>query len=200
MKRIIYILMPAIILLLASCHSSKKTTEKGIDKVTSPTTVITSDLRNNTQTNFTAKVKVAITQNGNTMSTNGHLRMRKGEVIQITLSDPVFGITEVGRMELSPENILIIDRINRRYVECKYDEFDAFKGKNIDFTNIQDFFWDKAQNSNEVSYSIPSKSEIKLDLKLSDKGNQSNWEAHTKVSSKYVKTDANKLFSSLVGE
>ena len=32
--------------------------------------------------------------------------MRYDNVIQITLVDPFFGITEVGRVELSPDNVL----------------------------------------------------------------------------------------------
>lgn len=151
-------------------------------------------------TNFTSKVRVNITQDGKNISTTGTLRMRYGDVIQLTLVDPVLGIAELGRMELSPDKMLIIDRVNKRYVDTPYSEFNALKSKNIDFATIQDFFWQEAQNSDELSYTIPAKTSIKLDLKLSGKGNASNWTAHTTVSDKYTKTDANKLFSKMVGQ
>ena len=205
-----------LLLMLASCHSSKKVTKDKEDKtkptttVTTPTTTPTkspdkqdSDL-NKTKiavgTNFTSKVKVTITQEGKEITTNGNLRMRYGDVIQLTLVDPLVGIAEIGRIELSPEKMLIIDRVNKRYVDTTYEEFTAFKSRNIDFKTIQDFFWQESKKGDQFAYTIPAKKDIKLDLKLSNKGNNANWDAHTTVSGKYTKTDANKLFGSMIGQ
>ena len=126
-----------LMLALASCHSSKKLT-KNKDK-TKPTTTITTSEKKNKETtktnsskkpdkqdpdlskmktpvgtNFTSKVKMTIPQEGKDVTTNGTLRMRYGDVIQLTLVDPVLGIAEIGRLELSPDNVLIIDRVNKR--------------------------------------------------------------------------------------
>ena len=205
MKKLLFL---CIIILLASCRSSKKATSK-TDDITQPSTTITptpKDVDNDVPlmvadgTNFTSKVKVNITQGDKKISTTGTLRMRYGDVIQLTLVDPLVGIAELGRLELSPEKMLIIDRINKRYVDTPYDEFAAFRSNGVDFATIQDFFWKEAQRSDKLSYTIPAKTDIKLDLTLSGKGNASNWSAHTTVSDKYTKTDANKLFSSLVGQ
>jgi hypothetical protein len=200
--------------MLASCHSSKKATKDKSDK-TKPTTTITTPTTptsSNKQdadlnrakiavgTNFTSKVKVTITQEGKEITTNGNLRMRYDDVIQLTLVDPLLGIAEIGRIELSPKKILIIDRVNKRYVDTTYDEFSAFKSRNIDFPTIQDFFWQEAKKGDSFAYTIPAKKNIKLDLKLSNKGNNANWDAHTAVSDKYTKTDANKLFDSMIGQ
>lgn len=199
---------------LASCRSSKKAQNGTDNGVTNPTTTVTTNKTDKQAattatadknkiaagTNFTSRVRVTINQNGKEITTNGNLRMRYDDVIQLTLVDPILGITEVGRIELSPESMLIIDRINKRYVDTRYEDFTAFKEKNISFANIQEFFWKEAKSSNTLSYTLPAKTAIKLTLKLSDKGSASNWEAHTKVSSKYTKTDANKLFSSLMGQ
>lgn len=196
----------ASVLLLASCRSSKKTTEGLESNVTKPTEIITTTPSDKSTksvasgTNFTSKVKVTITQNGKSISTTGMLRMRYNDVIQISLVDPFLGITEVGRMEMSPDDVLIIDRINKRYVRTRYDEFDALKNNGIDFQIVQGYFWEEAQNSSSLSYSMPTKTPIKLDLQLSDKGSSSSWTAHTEVSNKYTKTDANKLFNSLMNQ
>ena len=204
-----------LMLILASCHSSKKVTKDKDDK-TKPTTTFTttttptkspdkqnSDL-NKTKiavgTNFTSKVKVTITQEGKEVTTNGNLRMRYGDVIQLTLVDPVLGIAEIGRLELSPDKVLIIDRVNKRYVDTNYEEFSALKSRNIDFNTIQEFFWQEAKNGDKFAYTIPAKKDIKLDLRLSNKGSNANWDAHTTVSGKYTKTDANKLFGSMMGQ
>ena len=185
-----------VALLLSACHSSKKVTDQQTDKTKPTTTVTTQPIA--AGTNFTSRVRVTIVQNGKDITTNGTLRMRYDDVIQIALVDPVVGMMEVGRMELSPDNVLIIDRINKRYVSTDYEEFTALKSRNIDFKTIQDFFWKEAKGGNEFSYTIPAKKDIRLDLKLSDKGNAANWTAHTTVSGKYDKTDVNELFKSMV--
>ena len=203
-----------LVLTLASCHSSKKAMKDKSDK-TKPTTTITTPTTSTKKpdrqepdlnkmkvavgTNFTSKVRVTITQEGKDVTTNGNLRMRYGDVIQLTLVDPVLGIAEIGRLELSPDKVLIIDRVNKRYVDTNYEEFSALKSRNIDFNTIQEFFWQEAKKGDKFAYTIPAKKDIKLDLRLSNKGNNANWETHTAVSGKYTKTDANKLFGSIVG-
>jgi hypothetical protein len=203
-----------LVLTLASCHSSKKAMKDKSDK-TKPTTTITTPTTSTKKpdrqepdlnkmkvavgTNFTSKVRVTITQEGKDVTTNGNLRMRYGDVIQLTLVDPVLGIAEIGRLELSPDKVLIIDRVNKRYVDTNYEEFSALKSRNIDFNTIQEFFWQEAKKGDKFAYTIPAKKDIKLDLRLSNKGNNANWETHTTVSGKYTKTDANKLFGSIIG-
>ena len=203
-----------LVLTLASCHSSKKAMKDKSDK-TKPTTTITTPTTSTKKpdrqepdlnkmkvavgTNFTSKVRVTITQEGKDVTTSGNLRMRYGDVIQLTLVDPLLGIAEIGRLELSPDKVLIIDRVNKRYVDTNYEEFSALKSRNIDFNTIQEFFWQEAKKGDKFAYTIPAKKDIKLDLRLSDKGSNANWDAHTAVSGKYTKTDANKLFGSIIG-
>ena len=203
-----------LVLTLASCHSSKKVMKDKNDK-TKPTTTITTPTTSTKKpdrqdpdlnkmkvavgTNFTSKVRVTITQEGKDVTTSGNLRMRYGDVIQLTLVDPLLGIAEIGRLELSPDKVLIIDRVNKRYVDTNYEEFSALKSRNIDFNTIQEFFWQEAKKGDKFAYTIPAKKDIKLDLRLSDKGSNANWDAHTAVSGKYTKTDANKLFGSIIG-
>ena len=208
-----------LLLMLASCHSSKKATKDHSDK-TKPTTTVSTTTTKTTPstkspdkqepdlnkmkiaagTNFTSKVKVTITQDGKDINTNGNLRMRYGDVIQLTLVDPVLGIAEIGRIELSPNKVLIIDRVNKRYVDTTYEDFSALKSRDIDFNTIQEFFWQESKKGDTFAYTIPAKKDIKLDLKLSNKGSNANWEAHTTVSGRYTKTDANKLFDSMIGK
>ena len=208
-----------LLLMLASCHSSKKATKDHSDK-TKPTTTVSTTTTKTTPstkspdkqepdlnkmkiaagTNFTSKVKVTITQDGKDINTNGNLRMRYGDVIQLTLVDPVLGIAEIGRIELSPNKVLIIDRVNKRYVDTTYEDFSALKSRDIDFNTIQEFFWQESKKGDTFAYTIPAKKDIKLDLKLSNKGSNANWEAHTTVSDRYTKTDANQLFDSMIGK
>lgn len=210
MKKLL-LLAAVPLLLLSSCRSAKKGTEGTADNVTQPTTTVVTPEKPKKDvdvtrpsiaagTNFTSKVKVTITQDDKDITTSGTLRMRYDDVIQITLVDPLLGIAEIGRLELSPDRMLLIDRINKRYVDTSYDEFAAMKNNHLDFATIQRFFWQEAQESETLSYSIPAKTPIKLDLRLSNKGNAANWNAHTDVSDKYTKTDANRLFNTLIAQ
>lgn len=205
-----------LILALASCHSSKKAANETPDTPSIGTITTKPDNggekkddskkddkkedKNSiaTGTNFTAKVKVTITQDKKDVSTTGTLRMRYNDVIQITLTDPIIGLAELGRMEIAPSNVLIIDRINKRYVDTSYEDFQALKSNNITFESIQKLFWEEAQKSNKLTYTIPAKKPIKLDLQLSNKDHNANWTAHSTVSSRYTKTDVNELFRSMI--
>lgn len=197
-----------VIFALASCRSSKKAANEtpatpGIGTIITPNDNDNATERQKkdniaTGTNFTARVKISITQDKKNVSTTGTLRMRYNDVIQITLTDPIIGIAEVGRMEISPDNILIIDRINKRYVNTTYEEFGALKDNDITFEAIQSLFWEEAQKSDKLSYTIPAKKTIKLDLRLSNKDHNANWTAHSSVSSRYTKTDVNELFRSML--
>ena len=133
MNKLVWLLVPAL-LVMASCRSAKKATDNGTDKTAPVVTVNTppATTSKDTQkapakqdapsaakqiaagTNFTAKVKVRLRRDDKDISTTGTLRMRYDDVIQITLVDPLLGIAEVGRLELSPDNVLVIDRLNKR--------------------------------------------------------------------------------------
>ena len=172
-----------LVLTLASCHSSKKAMKDKSDK-TKPTTTITtpttSTKKPDRQEPDLNKMKVAV-------GTNFTSKVR------VTITQEGKDVTTNGNLRL------IIDRVNKRYVDTNYEEFSALKSRNIDFNTIQEFFWQEAKKGDKFAYTIPAKKDIKLDLRLSNKGNNANWETHTTVSGKYTKTDANKLFGSIVG-
>lgn len=49
----------------------------------------------------------------------GKLSMRKDEIIRIQLFIPILG-TEVGRLEFTPDHVLIIDRLHKEYIKADY--------------------------------------------------------------------------------
>ena len=66
---------------------------------------------------LTAKVKVDLEGMGKSISVNGQLRMKRDDVVQLSLT---FLGMEVGRMEFTPQDVLIIDRMNKQYVRAAY--------------------------------------------------------------------------------
>ena len=69
---------------------------------------------------------------------NGTLRIKKGEVVQLSIA-PLLGI-EVARAEISPDGILVIDRMNKRYVEVSFAEVKALIKADLDFHTLQALF------------------------------------------------------------
>ncbi len=71
-------------------------------------------------------------------SLNATLRMKKGEVIQLSVA-PLLGI-EMARMEITPDRILAVDRLHKRYVEVSFEELGGMLQTDIDFNVLQSLF------------------------------------------------------------
>jgi hypothetical protein len=88
---------------------------------------------------LTAKMSLSIDVEGKgTTKVNGTLRIKKNEVVQMSIT-PLLGI-EVARAEISPDGILVIDRMNKRYVEVSFAEVKALANVDLDFHSLQALF------------------------------------------------------------
>ena len=67
-----------------------------------------------TEEYLTAKAGVKLESGRNNVSVNGTLRMKRDEVIQLSLA--FLGLMEVGRMEITPDYFMLIDRMKQQYV------------------------------------------------------------------------------------
>lgn len=87
----------------------------------------------------TAKMSLAVDLEGKgATKVNGNLRIKKGEVIQMSIA-PFLGI-EVARAEISPDGVLVIDRMNKRYVEVSFKELKSLANADLDFHTLQALF------------------------------------------------------------
>lgn len=91
--------------------------------------------------NLVANIKCQVAMDSRDVSTKGQLRMRRDEVIQIILMDPVAGIMELGRIEFSPERMLMINRFNKNFMDVPYSDVEFLQKCNIDFNSLQHLFW-----------------------------------------------------------
>ncbi len=67
--------------------------------------------------------------------------MRRDEVIRITITP--FGIMEAGRIEFTPDYVLVVDRINKQYIKATYSDVDFLKANGMDFYTLQALFWNE---------------------------------------------------------
>ena len=68
--------------------------------------------------------------------------MRKDEVIRIQLFIPILG-SEVGRLEFTPNYVLIVDRMHKEYIKADYTQVDFLKKQGINFYSLQALFWNQ---------------------------------------------------------
>jgi hypothetical protein len=139
-KRISYLLMTVLmVVLLASCSATKSIkTSHSIEGMTEKEFVEHVIDNAGGWHALTAKMALSVDLGKGTTKVNGTLRIKKGEVIQMSIA-PFLGI-EVARAEISPDGILVIDRMNKRYVEVSFAEVEALAKTNLDFHTLQALF------------------------------------------------------------
>lgn len=94
------------------------------------------------QRNIVSKMTFTLNTGKNTISVPGQLRMRKDEVIRVQLQVPLLG-SEVGRLEFTPTEVLIVDRLHKQYVRASYDDVSFLADNGITFYTLQALFWNK---------------------------------------------------------
>ena len=104
--------------------------EAFIDKVTD----------NAMQAHFiTSKIKFSVEVGNQQMTLTGNLKMKRNDVIRLQLM--AFGFVEAGRLEFTPEYVMIIDRINKQYLKVPYAQLEFMRTNGIDFYMLQALFW-----------------------------------------------------------
>lgn len=131
-----------MIMLLASCSKkSKETIDAGKTPIVSNEIVERVNAnRINTQ-QVTCRMSLDLNAGKQKLSVGGNLKMKRNDVIQMSLQ--VFGFVEAGRIEMTKDYILILNRIGKQYVKASYKDIAFFKENNIDFFTFQALFWNE---------------------------------------------------------
>ena len=139
-KKIIVILWVAMVMVLASCSSTKSLKSTHSIEGMTETEFVQNVIQNAGGWDaLTAKMSLALDWEGKgATKVSGTLPIKKDEVIQLSIV-PFLGI-EVARAEISPDGILVIDRMNKRYVEVSFAEVKALAHADLDFHTLQALF------------------------------------------------------------
>lgn len=138
------LVLAATVLTVAGCASHKKVTE------TAPVAVLPADdaellnkmSENMQKTEFvTSKIKFTVEMGSLKQSLTGNLRMKRNEVIRLQLM--AFGFVEAGRLEFTKDEVLLIDRINKQYLQVPYEYVDFLRKSGINFYTLQAMFWNE---------------------------------------------------------
>lgn len=148
MKSLIPIL--TTLLIVVGCHSSKHVADS-MTPVNTPSAHANAkaeamDLVNRITKQqvgkeyITSKVKVQISGIGKDLSVSGQLQMKRDDVIRLSLR---FLGMEVGLLEFTPQDVLVLDRIHKQYVRAAYNEIGFLKVAQLDFYALQALFWNE---------------------------------------------------------
>ena len=94
----------------------------------------------------------------------GSLHMRKDEVIRIQIFIPLLG-SEIGRLEFTPDYVLVVDRMHKQYVKASYSQLDFLRQNGLNFYSLQALFWNQLllPGSSSISESDLKKFDVDLD-------------------------------------
>ena len=154
MKRLSIVRMAvlALPLLLVSCGSHKvNPTSVNMTPEVKEKVDFLSAVRENAQTAkfMTSKVKFSVEVGQQKLTLTGNLKMKRDDVIRLQLM--AFGFVEAGRIEMTKDYVLIMDRINKQYLKAPWMSVDFLRNSGLNFNTIQALFWSELFRPNQVS-------------------------------------------------
>ena len=177
-----------LFLLLAVCFAGCKTTRKAETSVLPVTRYLSS------------KVKLTVPTKDAVFTVNGTMKLISGELMQLSFQLPIIR-TEVARLEVTPETILLIDRMGKRYVQAARKELKDVLPKKADFAHLEKMLFDAAKPNGKKTLSgkelgIPSLEKGKIEL--SDFSENKFSLAPTQVASKYTRVELGEILEMLM--
>ena len=176
-----------LFLLLAVCFAGCKTTRKAETSVLPGTRYLSS------------KVKLTVPTKDAVFTVNGTMKLISGELMQLSFQLPIIR-TEVARLEVTPETILLIDRMGKRYVQAARKELKDVLPKKADFAHLEKMLFEAAKPGGKASLTgkelgIPSLEKGKI--VLTDFSDKEISLTPTQVSSRYTKVEWTELLEML---
>lgn len=134
------------IMLTASCATQKPATGNGA-AASAPSASAVSFVEKVvdnavTAENIVGNATVNIKLGDRDITVPGALHMRKDKVIRLQLFVPLLG-TEIGRLEFTPGQVLVVNRLAKEYVKGDYSQLDFLKDNGISFYSLQALFWNQ---------------------------------------------------------
>ena len=137
-----------------SCKSTKRITQADTaleDKTSSElfNDVLYKGLEYST---FSSKLNMTISTGTKTLSSKGSLKIVNNQAIQLSVQ-PLFGI-EMFRLYVEPDHIIILDRMNKRYVKESFENIKGTSPMGFDYYTLQSLFTNKLFIPEKTSLSI----------------------------------------------
>ena len=149
---ILKIAVLALPLVFTACKSHKKVAEP---VEMTPELIAKQDFINSVRENaqamkfITSKVKFSVEVGQQKITLTGDLKMKRDDVIRLQLM--AFGFVEAGRIEMTKDYVLIMDRINKQYLKAPWMSVDFLRNSGMNFQTLQALFWNELFRPNQSS-------------------------------------------------
>ena len=188
MKRAVYLLL-VVIVALSGCKSSKRL-------VTSET----SETKARTSGYLTSRLQLTVPGKKGSMSVGGMMKMKTRERVQISLLMPILRM-ELARIEVTPTEVLFVDRMNKRFVRATKNELKEILSKNVEFSQLEKLLTDASKPGGKTELSgkdlgIPKLEKAKV--QLYDFSTKELSITPTEVTSRYRQVSLEELMKMLV--
>lgn len=149
---------------------------------------------------LSSKVQVTIPHGEATYSVNGTMKLKKSEIVQVSFLMPILR-TEVARIEVTPENILLVDRINHRYVRTTKEELKNRLPRRWTYNRLEDLIYEASTPNGKKTISgeeFGLANLQKAKVELSDFSTEENNVKPTTLSSRYEQVTLDELLQFLM--
>lgn len=139
MKHLLFATLTLTLLCFASCRGTKELTDTKHNIATTEAEAYKQKVvaQNQSPECVTARLKFETISTGKQLSAGGHLRMKRDEVIQLSLQ--VLGF-EVAKLEFTPTEVLVVNRMEKEYVRATYADVAFLQRAGLDFYALQALF------------------------------------------------------------
>ncbi|ADV42486.1 DUF4292 domain-containing protein [Bacteroides helcogenes] len=177
----------SFLLFTALCFAGCKTARQG-----SASSVASSYL--------SSKVQLTVPHKDAVLTVNGTMKLKSGERMQLSFLMPIIR-TEVARMEVTPDDVLLVDRMGKRYVQVTRKELKDILPKKADFAHLEKLLYAASRpNGKKVltgkELGIPSME--KGQIELYDFSDREVSISPTRLSAKYRKVEPEELLEMLM--
>ncbi|AVM52762.1 uncharacterized protein DUF4292 [Bacteroides zoogleoformans] len=149
---------------------------------------------------LSSKVQLTVPHKDAVLTVNGTMKLKEGERMQLSFLMPILR-TEVARMEVTPDTIMLVDRMGKRYVQATRKELRRVLPKKADFARLEKLLYAASKPDGKKTLTgrelgIPSLAKGKL--VFSDFSNKGFTLSPTQLSQKYRKVELEELLEMLM--
>ena len=179
MRNVFYLLL--LVVMLAGCKSTKN---------------ITSSVPVAEPCYLSSKLQLTIPSGSDgSITTGGTMKMKGGERVQLSILMPILR-TEIARLEITPDEVLLIDRMNKRYVRASRKELDDILPKDARFSKLEKLLLSASRPEGKAELSgkelgIPSLERAKV--RLYDFSSKEFAMTPTEISDRYTQVPLEEL-------
>lgn len=149
---------------------------------------------------LSSKVTLTVPTKDAVLTVNGTMKLKNGERMQLSFLMPILR-SEVARIDITPEEIILVDRMGKRYVQASRQELKGMLPKKATFQHLEKLLYtaSRPDGKNTLTGSelgIPSLEKGKIEL--TDFSTKPFNLTPTQLSSRYQKVELHELLEMLM--